>query len=329
MGVRNVTPNHPVRAADDPSRTNRREWARLLAGAALLAAARSKAHAAGLSWDTPARGGPGAERRYRVDAQVVLFSVPLLRRAGVGAGTVAWRESSEDGGTTRVLEFAAYSLPDRAAGLNRLGFIEERIRLAETGMTEAIYFGLMTASGEESAEEARKALHSTVSQLAYTAVDARIQSHSTETATAHFTAPSALSAGHRAQLEQMARQALAEAPRKSVGLSPDSEAPPPFLQAMAELLRQPNGGEGRYIYNGHLYRLRLRRAADPKAGEYFRNRGLASGPVIAVTGALQRASGGKPIDFRLWMEESAAQPIPLRIEYQPKSYLRLAFEAEA
>jgi len=322
-----VRPNHPIPIPDGSRRITRREWARLLTGAALFAAARSKAHAAGLSWDTPARVGPGAERRYRVDAQVLLFSLPLLRRSGVGAGTVAWRESSGDDGTTRVLEFAAYSLPGRAAGLNRLGFIQERIRLAGAGMAEAIYFGLMTASAEENADEARKALHPTASQVAYTAVDARIESRSMETATAHFTAPSALSANHRTQLEQMARQALAAAPRESVGL--DGETPPPFLQAMAELLRQPKGGEGRYIYNGRLYRLWLRRTPDAKAGERFRASGLASGPVIAVTGALQRVAGGKPIDFRLWVEESAAHPVPLRIEYQPKSYLRLAFEAEA
>ena len=321
--------NRPTPTVDGSRRITRREWARLAAGAALLAAARLKARAAGLSWDTPARGGPGAERKYRVDAQVVLFSVTLLRRAGVGAGTAAWRESSEGDGSTRVLEFAAYSLPERAAGLNRLGFIQEKIRLTETGMAEAIYFGLMTASAEESAEEARKALHPTASQVAYTAVDAHIQDHSMETATAHFTAPSALSASHRTQLEQMARQALAAAPRKSVALSLDGESPPPFLEALAELLRQPNRGGGRYIYNGRLYRLWLRRTADPKAGEHFRTRGLASGPVVAVTGKLQRVSGGKPIDFRLWVEQSAAHPVPLRIEYQPKSYLRLAFEAEA
>jgi hypothetical protein len=294
-----------------------------------MAATRSKAYAAGLAWDTPARSGSGSERKYRVDAQVVLFSVPLIRRASVGAATAAWRESSEADGTTRVLEFAAYSFPDHAAGLNRLGFIQERIRLAEGGMAEAIYFGLMTASAEESAEEARKALHSTASQVAYTTVDARIQNRSMETATAHFSAPSALSAGHRTQLEQMARHALSAAPRQSMDLSQDGGTPPPFLQAMAELLRLPHSGEGRYVYNGRLYQLRLKRAPDAKATDHFRSRGLASGPVVAIAGALQRVAGGKPIDFRLWVDESAAHPVPLRIEYQPKSYLRLAFEAEA
>jgi hypothetical protein len=307
----------------------RRAWAQLAASAVVLAAVRRKARAAGLSGDPLVCGGPGCERRYRVDAQVLLFSVPLIRRAGVGAATAAWRESKEADDTTRALDFVAFSLPNRAAGLNRLGFIQERIRLTDGNMVEAIYFGLMTASAEESAEEARQALHPTASQAAYTAVDARILSHSMETATAHFTAPAALSLSHRTQLEQMARQALAAAPRKSVDFSPDVQPPPPFLEALAGLLRRPNGGEGRYIYNGRLYNLRLRRAADAKAGEYFRAHGLASGAVIAVTGALQRASGGKRIDFRLWVEDSAAHPVPLRIEYQPKSYLRLTFDAEA
>jgi hypothetical protein len=319
--------SHLVPAAGCPRRITRREWTKLAAAAALLAV-RSPACAAALSWDAPYAGALGAGRRYRVDAQVVLFSVPLVRRAGVGAGTAAWRESADGEATTRVLEFAAFSFPEHAAGLNRLGFIQERIRIAETGMDEAIYFGLMTASAEESAGEARKALHSTASRAVYTAVDAHIRGHSMETATARFTAPTQL-AGHRTELERMAREALAAAPRQSVNLSPESETPPPFLQALAELLRRPVGGEGRYIYNGRYYRLQLRRSADPKTGEHFRARGLASGVVVAVTGTLQRAGDGKPIEFRLWVDESAQRPLPLRIEYQPKPYLRLAFEAEA
>lgn len=322
-----IRTSYPIPMLDCSRPMTRRDWARLAAGAALLAAARWQARAAGLSWDTPDRGLPGAERKYRVDAQVVLFGVPLLRRPAVGAGTAAWRESRDVDGTTRALEFAVGSLPERAAGLNRFGFIQEKIRLADTGMTEAIYFGLMTATAEESAAEARGALHPTAAQVAYTAVDACIRSHSMVTATAHFTAPSALSLVHRTQLQEMARQALAAVPRTSVDLPVEREAPP-FLEALAELLRQPRGGESRYIYCGRFYSLRLRRTADPKAGEHFRARGLATGPVNAMSGRLQRDAGGKPIDFRLWVEESAAHPIPLRIEYQPKPYLRLAFEAE-
>ena len=119
-----IRTNYPIPTLDCSRPITRRDWARLAAGAALLAVARSGARAAGLSWETTDRGVPADERKYRVDAQVVLFGVPLLRRAGVGAGTVAWRESSDVEGTTRVLEFAAGSLPEHAAGLNRFGFIQ-------------------------------------------------------------------------------------------------------------------------------------------------------------------------------------------------------------
>jgi len=323
-----MSKSKPLSEPEPGSLLTRRAWAKLAAGAALLAAVRSKARAAGLSWDTPLSGCVGCERRYRVDAQVVLFSVPLLRRAGVGAATAAWRESGGPDGAVRVLEFAASSLPEHAAGLNRLGFMQERIKLTRDGIGEAIYFGLMTASGEQSAEEAREALHPTASQSAYEAVEARIQNRSMETATARFTAPSHLSLPQRARLEQMARQALAGTPRKSVGLALNGDPPPPFLEAMAELLRKPEGGEREYIYNGRFYCLRLRRTADRKAAAYFRTHGLAAGPVDAVTGTLRRAGGGKEIGFRLWVEESGAQ-VPLRIEFQPKPYLRLAFEAVA
>ena len=48
---------------------------------------------------------------------------------------------------------------------------------------------------------------------------------------------------------------------------------------------------------------------------------------LRIAGSLWAAGGGRPIEFRLWVEEGAARPLPLRIEYQPKSYLRLTFEA--
>jgi hypothetical protein len=47
-----------------------------------------------------------------------------------------------------------------------------------------------------------------------------------------------------------------------------------------------------------------------------------------VAGSLRRLEDGKPIEFHLWIEEGAPRPLPLRIDYQPKSYLRLTFEAQ-
>jgi hypothetical protein len=51
--------------------------------------------------------------------------------------------------------------------------------------------------------------------------------------------------------------------------------------------------------------------------------------VVRASGKVQREAGGKETQFRIWVEEGNRRPIPLRIEYQAKSYLRLTFEAES
>jgi hypothetical protein len=78
------------------------------------------------------------EKRYRIDATIVVFGIPVYTRTGVGGGFA--RVEERDG--ERRLQFAAGSWPAQARGLNRLGFVEERA--SETGSS---YFGFMTASG--------------------------------------------------------------------------------------------------------------------------------------------------------------------------------------
>jgi hypothetical protein len=92
---------------------------------------------------------------------------------------------------------------------------------------------------------------------------------------------------------------------------------------------QSNEEEGRYLYMGRAYRIRLARALDPKATTYFREHRLI-GPesqVTRISGGIRREAGGKETEFRLWIADGMERPLPLRIEYQPKSYLRLVFEA--
>jgi hypothetical protein len=266
------------------------------------------------------------ERHYRADAQVLFLGMQLLRREGVGGGSVVWREYG-DAGSSRLLEFSGFSSPERAAGLNRVGFIREMARGSDRGV-ECLYFGVMTASPEESAEDARKALHSNAKEQTYSVIDGRIGGGEIETASTHFTAPAGMSGERQAELLDRARQALA-----SVGRTASSEIPydnsRSFLQTLAELLMRPDGEQGRYIYSGRAYVLRLTRSADPKAAVYFQERGLIAGSttVLRVSGRVRRELGGKETDFRLWVP-AAGRPVPLRIEYQPKSYLRLTFEAK-
>lgn len=314
----------------------RRRWSQVLAGAALggLFQRGSAADLAGvnrLSWDAAPGPDAGRERRYRATAQILLLSLPLVRWANVGGGSAVWREAgSSDKSVLRFLEFTGFSQPERAAGLNRLGFIREMSRIAPGGTAESLYFGLMTASPEDTAEDARKALHPTSKQAAYTAIDSRLNGTGVETVVAHFTAPAQWSMANRSDLVHLARTALAMTPPRPPAVE-SAEPVRPFLQTLADALRQPARTETRFTYAGHVYRLSLEKSPDPKAAAAFQRRGLiASGQkVLRATGKLRRESGGKETDFRLWVEEGAAQPLPLRIEYQARSFLRLIFEAES
>ena len=108
------------------------------------------------------------------------------------------------------------------------------------------------------------------------------------------------------------------------------EAPRPFLHALAGLLSQPGSSETQYAYNGRLYNLRVERSPDPKAAAFYRAQRLipSTAAVTRISGTLCRQEGGKPSEFRLWIEAGLPHPLPLRIEYQPKPYLRLTFDAQ-
>ncbi|HUO32730.1 MAG TPA: hypothetical protein VMU80_26185 [Bryobacteraceae bacterium] len=274
---------------------------------------------------------PSTARRYRADAQVLILSIPLLRRSGVGGGSALWREWRDSGGLMRQLEFTGYSDPARAAGLNRLGFIRETSCREQAAIREANYFGVMSASPEDSAEEAHKALHSTATEATYTAIEGHIEGGHVETASVHFTGPARFSPSRREELVSRAEEALSTAPKKPSEFHTNGAIPAPFLHALVDALRSPGVGQTEYVYSGRLYRLWIRQSPDSHAADYFRQRGILGGGVnvVRINGKVRREAGGKETDFRLWIEAGAAQPVPLRIDFQPKSYLRLIMEAEA
>jgi hypothetical protein len=260
----------------------------------------------------------------------VLLSVPVFHRKGVGDGAALWSDSvSPDGATERFLEFTGRSAPEHAAGLNRFGFIQELTRGAGREQMESHYFGLMTSSPEESAAEARKMLHSEAKEAWFSAIEGHSADGLMETASARFLAPTRTSEGDRSQLIERAREALSGAAMRKQ----DAPAghPQPFLHVLADILGGNGPSHTRYVYNGRVYQLRVEKAPDAKAARAFRDLGLI-GPTAAVarvSGTLWRDEGGAATEFRLWVEEDVPHPLPLRIEYQPKTYLRLAFEAEA
>ena len=232
----------------------------------------------------------------------------------------------------RLLDFAGRSAPEGAAGLNRFGFIQELSRNPDGANVESMYFGLMTSSPEESAAEARKALHSNARDSFYSAIEGHIAAGFIDTTNARFVAPAKTSPMDPDALIQRARQASLDRTKKRVEVAVHRRCAP-AISARPGRLAEPAGFVGNPVC---IQRLLLPAAGGKIGGSgrlrtsFARTKSIPPrAEVTRVSLSVMPEEGGSPSEFRLWIEKGMPHPLPLRIEYQPKSYLRLTFEAQA
>ena len=117
-----------------------------------------------------------AKARYQVNATVVLpllvASIPLVSRDAVGFASAAGRDFPDEGRIRlRTYEFFAASIPGRARGLNRLGFLREAVELRFDGVRWTAHFGVISSNRESSREEAEASLDRDESVQPYTILD--------------------------------------------------------------------------------------------------------------------------------------------------------------
>lgn len=271
---------------------------------------------------------------YRADAVIVLLSFPIFRRTGVGGGFASLVDLVRDNDRYYSLRFAGASRPDRAAGLDRVGAIREVAVERGSVLTEAAYFGVLTTSPEETLEEGRRSLGKNGTDWnEYTAINGQSRRGFTRSAITHFRLPSAggpnlhVIAEARANF-QTNRPALRENQWPGRG---DGQAPPTFLYALMKAIRcQKRETEAWYVYSERSYHLWLEKQLDRREGHRFAGLGLTSHPdrIIEVRGRIREESSGRQNSFRLWVEDGSSNALPLRIEFQPRSYLRLSFEVD-
>ena len=85
-----------------------------------------------------------------------------------------------------------------------------------------------------------------------------------------------------------------------------------------------------FIYGGVQRSLETSSAPDVKMGEKLRERGIVTNAkaVVHTTGIIRNLKLGTKTRFSVWWDGSSNSELPVRIELEPKSYLRLAFEAD-
>ena len=271
------------------------------------------------------------ERTYRVDATVLLLSMPVLRRSGVGDARVALRQLHSAPESCMALEFAASSDPARAHGLDRMGWIREVVIEKHGAPQRAGVLGIMSDSPEQTADAARTALKSNAAEQALIAIDS---SHSgggeprTRSRVMRFRAPRAQwiceqSAANEA-LPNLARQSFQASATewKDATWPGEGSAPTTFLYALKRAMEQGGSRRTEYIWNQDRYQMRLVRQADDEQSRRY------STPVDCVCGEVQNITRSlSATRFRIWIGRESSVPMPFRIEFQPRSFLRLTLEA--
>jgi hypothetical protein len=278
----------------------------------------------GLPQGNPREGTAGStlrakSRRYRADAVILLLGIAFYRRAGVGGGQASIEETGEGASMRRTLFFAGGSDPKRAHGLRRLGWIREVVRGPGATPTEADYFGVLTSSPEESLEHARRSIANPPSgQSLFSAVSGRHTAGHSRGAVTHFEFNSDATWSDHGLIAAAESTFHANVEWHETSW-PDSanRAPATFLFALATLLEQRDRhAVGRYVYNEQEYLLELE-ASQPGGNERLR----------VVRGGVRNQRTRRQTAFRLWLDDSSDSIVPVRIEFQPRSFLRLTFEA--
>lgn len=255
-------------------------------------------------------------RTYRADAVILLLGLPIYKRAGVGGGQTSVEEAGEGESLRRTFFFAGGSDPKRARGLSRLGWMREVVVGPASVPSEASYFGVLTSSPEESLEHARKSAAPESGLSTFSASSGRNTAGRSRSAVTHFEFTAGAIWSDRGLIDKAQSTFHSNAAwRESSWPGWPNQAPPTFLFQIATLLGQKTSrATGRYVYTEQEYSLELQT-------------GRSRDRLIPVRGKIRNLRTGLDTQFKLWLEEGSDSIVPVRIEFQPRSFLRLTFEA--
>jgi hypothetical protein len=287
--------------------------------------------------------------RYQADAQILLplliTSVGLAWKRDVGFATIAYDERlSPEGRSLRSFEFFGTSVPERARGVDRMGFFREV--LGGGGAEWCAYLGAMTASPEQSLEQARRTAAEKRQVQGFEIVNGLFKGKQSQSDLFRLTA--SMRSTTASELYETLRPLLDRArpvTTRTVPIAGADVRPLSFLSGVAASLGRAAGAAGGdrrtlrqlFVYHGRLRSLDVVGIEpDPEGGQLFQVRGLVTraDSVRRVDYRIMEGSD-EQATFRVWIDTSAGAPrnsvplFPLAFEYQPRSFLKLRFERQA
>jgi hypothetical protein len=273
-------------------------------------------------------------RKYSASAAVTLFSVPIASKNAVGSGYAVVEEALAATGRILSIQFGAGSYPESARGLNRLGFIQEVIAEDRPGhAAECAWLAFMTTSKEKNLDEVRRVAETTDASVtvAYTASQGYGRNGCFASRVDRLEFPRSRTWRDISQLVESARRIIdagLPTPSNAAGASSDAT----FLYCVRRAMLDPAPHTTSFLaFNNKRFQLDVHKEPDAQATFWFASRKLvtASSTVLRMNALLTEKHAGEKTPFRIWYEAGAEHPLPLRFEYQARSYLRLTFEADA
>lgn len=273
------------------------------------------------------------QRKYKATAYVMVFGILIFSRADVGYGWAVEESRERQSNETVELEFLAGSIPERAHGLNRFGYIRESVEERNRTPIRAEYFGLMTASREESLKDARAALNAQAKcDVPYVAASGQIGNHHASYSVRHLVLPEPRPSAEGALMRLVkASFASAHTRTEDVDKTFSTSATQPFLYALRNaMLSTDTNWRAEFLFNGKLHILNFEKHPDHNVESEMRRQGLVTGEacVLRLTGVITNESRQERTNFTVWYQKGIATILPLRFEVRPRTYLKLVFDAQ-
>lgn len=278
-----------------------------------------------------AEAARSSRKTYRADATVLFLGLPIYTRSMAGAAVAEAREVRR--GDERLLSFlfTAGSLPDRARGLNRLGYFEEAVLERNDSPCHAAYFGFLTSSPEADVGEGRAALQDQPDQALYEVIDGEVLDGWDLALRNDLWMPAELDWQGVRELDRGIRDRVRQG---EIAYHEDNRNEAPVSTFLYSVMTTAWGRkqdvELHYTYNSKLYRMNVGSEADPRQGKKFADKGLNVDPekVTCVEGEMVGLTEPSEAKFKLWMSDCDCPAVPVRIEYKLRGFLRVAFEQD-
>jgi hypothetical protein len=301
-------------------------------------ATKSKAQGASLLVDQLRRQPPEAadmtqQAFYRIDATILLLSLPIYKRRGAGGGCVQLEQCRDGDRETLSVRFSAGSNPEHARGLNRLGYIEEVVASRASRVEELAYFGFITSSPEKEVAEARRAIEESGSAaVTYRAAEGRIRSGVETSRKASLTLEDRRTWTEIGSLRDHVRTAFLADSAAEVQTRKREGAPATFLfSLLSAAWGRESTFEASYSYLSKDYLMRIEKRPDPEAGRRLAEQSLTDSPdtVVQFKGSIYEMEKKKTVRFKLWAEDAGKPHLPIRFEYRARPFLRVSFERDS